>query len=909
MVTRHRSGHSRFQSVNNMVRPFMNRVFLIACLGITVLGVHTYLSDSEDSYSHAVGGDRQLFNTKVCAGDTFLPLRDDEQLYDTKIRGVMYAIALIYLFLGVAISADVFMASIEVITAKVYEAEVIDPQTGEVTTAEVEVWNATVANLTLMALGSSAPEILLAVVECISMTFEAGDLGPGTIVGSAAFNLLVIIAICCVSLDPLEDNPDMLDVRKIEEFGVFIITAICSLWAYIWLVVTLDWSSKDEILLWEALFTLAMMPILVFLSWGQDRNWFREGATIAPEGKVRRVTISSADKQEDAAEAIEAMGREAAGANPQAAAKAAAADAMRKKKKSRLEYRIQATRKMTGGKSIMPSRRKSKSVSADVSAAVNAAESTNPGATLDLMTKEDNSMARRLTLGFAESSMKVQEDCGTASIKVVRSGILDQEVKVTYSTSDGTAKAQTEANMAGRYLPVSGQVLVFKEGETEQDILVTVIDDNEWQPDEHFFVSLQATSSDMDISLGTHQVIILNTDVPGKFNFSEASHAVMETDNKVSLKIDRSDGVSGQALVYVKLIPLDKVVEQPKLFGSDVVLGDGAYPGVHYKQLCNGSAGPDSLWHEEDEELEVVFKHEESEITLDIELIPSKLNQNVTFVAEITHIEPEGATVGTHKTCAIIKSNDKNYHKLMEDIQEMMEKELAKYSVETETWSEQFVAAMTLAAEDDEEDEETESAELEWDSYLLHFLSFYWKVVHAFVPPTSYCGGWATFGVSLAFIGAITCAVGDVAKMFGCILGLKDGITAITFVALGTSLPDTFASKEATIGDDTADAAITNVTGSNSVNVFLGLGIPWTMACLYHSNNKMVYPAGDLVFSVLVFTVCALYCIALLVYRRRDSIGGELGGPKGFAYFTSISLTIAWVLYVVMSSLKAEGHI
>ena len=281
-----------------------------------------------------------------------------------------------------------------------------------------------------------------------------------------------------------------------------------------------------------------------------------------------------------------------------------------------------------------------------------------------------------------------------------------------------------------------------------------------------------------------------------------------------------------------------------------------------------------------------MFKHEQQEIELEIDLLPSKLTNNVTFVAEITHIEPAGAKMGTHKTCAIIKSNDKNYHKLMADIQEMMEKELAKYSVETETWGEQFVAAMTLEA-DDEEDED---AEIEWDGYLLHFLSFYWKVVHAFVPPTSYCGGWATFGVSLAFIGAITCGVGDVAKMLGCILGLKDGITAITFVALGTSLPDTFASKEATIGDDTADAAITNVTGSNSVNVFLGLGIPWTMACLYHSSGKMIYPAGDLVFSVLIFFVCALYAIGLLIYRRQDWVGGELGGPKTFAWFTSISL-------------------
>ena len=36
---------------------------------------------------------------------------------------------------------------------------------GEVTIAKVRVWNETVSNLTLMALGSSAPEILLSVIE------------------------------------------------------------------------------------------------------------------------------------------------------------------------------------------------------------------------------------------------------------------------------------------------------------------------------------------------------------------------------------------------------------------------------------------------------------------------------------------------------------------------------------------------------------------------------------------------------------------------------------------------------------------------------------------------------------------------------------------------------------------------
>ena len=55
----------------------------------------------------------------------------------------------------------------------------------------------------------------------------------------------------------------------------------------------------------------------------------------------------------------------------------------------------------------------------------------------------------------------------------------------------------------------------------------------------------------------------------------------------------------------------------------------------------------------------------------------------------------------------------------------------------------------------------------------------------------------------------------------------------LRFVALGTSLPDTFASMIAAQKEKTADNAIGNVTGSNSVNVFLGLGLPWVIATIY----------------------------------------------------------------------------
>ena len=55
-----------------------------------------------------------------------------------------------------------------------------------------------------MALGSSAPEIILSVIE--AGNFYSGELGPSTIVGSAAFNLFVIVAVCIVAI-PAGDDP------------------------------------------------------------------------------------------------------------------------------------------------------------------------------------------------------------------------------------------------------------------------------------------------------------------------------------------------------------------------------------------------------------------------------------------------------------------------------------------------------------------------------------------------------------------------------------------------------------------------------------------------------------------------------------------------------------------------------
>ena len=50
-----------------------------------------------------------------------------------------------------------------------------------------------------------------------------------------------------------------------------------------------------------------------------------------------------------------------------------------------------------------------------------------------------------------------------------------------------------------------------------------------------------------------------------------------------------------------------------------------------------------------------------------------------------------------------------------------------------------------------------------------------------------------------------------------------------------------FASKIAAVQDEHADASINNVTGANAINIFLGKGVAWSMAAIYHSVNGTVF--------------------------------------------------------------------
>mmetsp|Transcript_82507 Transcript_82507/g.260481 ORF Transcript_82507/g.260481 Transcript_82507/m.260481 type:complete len:787 (-) Transcript_82507:45-2405(-) len=605
-------------------------------------------------------------NVAIChpgGSGLIMPLVSDESEWPDTLRGLLYGFAMVYCFLGVSIIADIFMDSITVITSRrrqVYSANGMRTQ---------KVWNNTVATLSLMALGSSAPEICLSMIELLKREMHVGNLGPSVIVGSAAFNLLVIVAVCIMAIPSTE-------VRRIQSLPVFYVTALFSLLAYLWLALILTVFSVDVVTIWESAVTLALLPVLVYVSWKTDT-----GATMRVLSRVFRQPSWDPDPQ--------------------------------------------------------PARR---------------------------------SEAQE-TISFVSRSLfvtrKAEEQ--TVEVQVMRSGDCKGNASCTYRTERFTAVPEYD------YVGSEGS-LEFEPGVAQQTVTLTVLANKRGKAKRELFIVLE-----------------------------EAEGAGFDPDD---------DGGGESAILTVTL----------------ALTTDGDGPG---------KAGAASV-----------------------------LSAAVSLDA---------------------------------------------LSLGMRDWGRQSISSLYCNGSAEEQRTATVS---EW---ALHLVCLPWNVLFLVVPPLSLFGGWLCFYGSLVMIAGLTAALSDLAELFGCVCSVPDIITAMTFVALGTSMPDLFASLSAARVDPTADASIVNVTGSNAVNVYLGLGLPWTVGAIYWAikgrtaewesrydwvkdtmdGAAFVVDSRNLGFSVLVFT-CASIEALLLLHFRRKFLGAELGGPLVPKVVVSVTFIATWAGFCAM---------
>lgn len=103
--------------------------------------------------------------------------------------------------------------------------------------------------------------------------------------------------------------------------------------------------------------------------------------------------------------------------------------------------------------------------------------------------------------------------------------------------------------------------------------------------------------------------------------------------------------------------------------------------------------------------------------------------------------------------------------------------------------------------------------------------------------------------------------------------------------------------------------------------MFLGLGLPWAIAAVYWSflaqpeegawrarysaepwyvegmPMGFAVPAGELGYTVFIFSLCAMATLGIL-FLRRAVFGVELGGPQPWASITSVVFMALWFFYV-----------
>ncbi|CAG0923494.1 unnamed protein product, partial [Notodromas monacha] len=785
---------------------------------------------------------------------------------DRFVRALVYFLGLCYLFIGVSIIADRFMAAIEVITSQEKEVTV-KRSDGSRQIIVVRVWNETVANLTLMALGSSAPEIMLSVIEIYAKNFVAGDLGPGTIVGSAAFNLFIIIGLCVYVI------PDK-EVRKIKHLRVFFITATWSVFAYIWLYFILTWSSYGEVEVWEGLLTFIFFPATVVTAYIADRRLLfykylakdyrlnRRGIVVEAEGgdkdseeggeKFKHFEEEYADEKikefEDHRREFICILKDLRQKNPNMDMITLVryrsllhdlapgfSSRMMSILSNIMSCRIQATRKLTGGGNL--AKKTHDLLQAEVESEKKQEE------------EKPRDPNEPTSVYFDPGHYTVMESVGSFTVTVSRDGgDLGLTLMVDYSTEDGTA------NAGGDYEEASG-TLVFRPGDRHQTFDLTVIDDDVFEEDEHFYVRLsnlrvQYPDGRVEVAptpgrqaaggrpfpakldapaLAT--VMILDDDHCGIFNLADKDMEIVESVGECEVKVTRWSGARGRVAVPYRTVEGTAKPEKDyePVTGELVFENEETEKNIIVRIIEEDSYEKDVLFYVEiteprqilagEADLDKIMAKQASELTEDEKIAmlgKPKLGDNLvcqvntshylqyTYIILLVQVSSSSPTISCDRSYLIRVKESKEFKNTVD---KLLQRANASIVVGTSSWKEQFSEALTVSAGDDDggDDDDDEGGDDDDErlpscgDYIMHFLTLFWKLLFAFVPPTDYWDGWLCFTVAILWIGLLTAFIGDLAGHFGCAIGLADSVTAISFVALGTSIPDTFASKVAAI--------------------------------------------------------------------------------------------------------------
>merc|ERR1711884_667674 len=412
--------------------------------------------------------------------------------------------------------------------------------------------------------------------------------------------------------------------------------------------------------------------------------------------------------------------------------------------KSRAYYRLQASRKLAG--KTDPSKAANEAMQRELEEA-QAAKDAEAEEVVEEK-KEDGVMR----IFFDPPHYTVMENIGTFDVTIVREGgDLNTAVCVDYKTEDGTACSPDD------YSGVAG-TLTFGPGETEKKVELSVEDDDMFEEDEHFYIRVSNPRRKDGIAIPEMNVegemvpslqlgiphmstiMILDDDHGGVFCFEEHEAEITESVGTFELKVARQSGARGTvAIPYT-------TEEGTAKAGKD-------YEHVEGELLFNNEENAKTIEtpiSEEDSYEKNVVMYVVIGEPRHIAGPPGE-GEGVDY-AELDAKKPEDLTeeekialLGRPRLGDVtkIQIRIRESKEFKSSVDRMMQRGNASMMAGASSWKDQILEAFTVQAGDDDEEEEEggdEEGEKEekmptCGDYIMHFLTLFWKVIFAVIPP------------------------------------------------------------------------------------------------------------------------------------------------------------------------------
>ena len=329
-----------------------------------------------------------------------------------------------------------------------------------------------------------------------------GELGPGSTVGSAAFNLFVIMGVCNYVIPANE-------VRRIKRLSVFLVTSVWSIFAYLWLFLITSIISPGEVQVWEAVLTFLFFPLTVLSAYAADRHvniydYITKTYRMGRNGVIVEMTTDETEVAERERKSDRYM-KKFAEENED--------DEVREFEDHRRAFIIllkNLRRKypnlssnqleLMASKELLDRGTKSKAFYRNLASRMllmGSAKTQNAGSSklnftqlfqefhLPSSPTNNNHVDANITkVFFSPGHYTVMENVGTMVVTVVREdGDLNTRILVDYDCQDGEA-------ISGKDFEAVHGTLTFEPGVVSRSINIKIIDDDLYEEDQHFYVRL-----------------------------------------------------------------------------------------------------------------------------------------------------------------------------------------------------------------------------------------------------------------------------------------------------------------------------------------------------------------------------------------------------------------------------------